>query len=320
MNIKLSKAGKLSAFSKLRLSSTEKIVNSSLLRKSSSDKLLVSNFFKSYYKGSNPASVLTYIPNINLTDLARNPQAYVKRKLKIAERIVKGRTRDFSIRVIEDVVNGKRSNIEAHKYVNDMNEGVQRLIDENTPVLDLPEAKDFNGNPLRHYVRLYVKKGNEEYEFLDGHAIIKISEQKNILRTKVQGRDLTRKEYISGGDYEIQINGKIVSPYPDVYPTAEVDTLKKILKHNDIVHCQSPFFNVFEIPTILVLGYDFPQTQGASNVQEYSITAVYEKTIEALKFETRNLNEILSAREAIQSEIEERERILQLNNETINSN
>ena len=108
--------------------------------------------------------------------------------------------------------------------------------------------------------------------------------------------------------------------YPDVYPTAEVVTLKKILKHNDIVHCQSPFFNVFEIPTILVLGYDFPQTQGASNVQEYSITAVYEKTIEALKFETRNLNEILSAREAIQSEIEERERILQLNNETINSN
>ena len=130
---------------------------------------------------------------------------------------------------------------------------------------------------------------------------------------------MTRKEYISGGDYNINISGKIVSPYPDVYPTAEVVALKNILKHKDIVHCESPFLNIFEIPTIIVLSYDFPSREGFSNVQEYSITAVYEKTLEALKYETRNVNDLLSAKEAMQKEIEERERLLEIDKNAINN-
>ena len=117
----------------------------------------------------------------------------------------------------------------------------------------------------------------ENYTFFDGHAIIKISERKNILLTKVQSRDLTRKEYISGGDYNITISGKIVSPYQDVYPTKEVMDLIKILKHKDVITCQSPYLDMFEISTILILSYDLPQAIGFSNVQNYTINAVFER-------------------------------------------
>ncbi|MCO7113858.1 DUF6046 domain-containing protein [Bacteroides uniformis] len=58
--------------------------------------------------------------------------------------------------------------------------------------------------------------------FVDLGPQVQVSSRNNILLTRVQGRDYTRKEYISGGDLEITINGKITSKYPDVYPEAEV--------------------------------------------------------------------------------------------------
>ena len=152
---------------------------------------------------------------------------------------------------------------------------------------------------------------------MDGHAVVKISEAKNILMTKVQGRDLTRKEYISEGDYNITISGKIVSDYPDVYPTKEVVGLRNILKHKDVIECHSPFLNIFEVYTILVTDYSIPQNEEYSNVQDYSITAVYEKPIEALKYESRNVSQILSAKEEMQKAIEANSSIYKIDETTM---
>lgn len=279
---------------------------------------IVGNVKKHLYLGKDPSSILTYIPNINLTDLIRNPKEYGKRKVKILERVVRGRGKNMIIRIMDDVLN-KKEEFKIRDYVQDRDDNLKQLIEENTPVLNDPSVTDLGGNALRHYLRLYAKNDQGEFEFIDGHAIIKLSETKNILMTKVEGRDLTRKEYISGGDYMITITGKIASPYPDVYPTEDVVKLRNILKHKDVIFCESPFLNIFEIPTLIVLSYDFPLRAGFSNVQEYTINAVYEKTLEALKYETRNVNEILSAKEIMQKEIEEREQLLEIDKNSINN-
>ena len=39
------------------------------------------------YKGKDPSSLLTYIPKINIIDLARNPEAYIKKKARIVEQL-----------------------------------------------------------------------------------------------------------------------------------------------------------------------------------------------------------------------------------------
>lgn len=57
-----------------------------------------------------------------------------------------------------------------------------------------------------------------EVEFIDLQPMVQVSSKNNIVMTQVQGRDFTRKEFISGGDLEVSINGKITSKYPDVYP------------------------------------------------------------------------------------------------------
>ena len=61
--------------------------------------------------------------------------------------------------------------------------------------------------------------------FLDLGAIVQVQSSNNLVLTKVQGRDYSRKELISGGDINFTVTGKIVSNYPDVYPYAEVSNL-----------------------------------------------------------------------------------------------
>lgn len=265
------------------------------------------------YKGKNPSSLLTYIPRINLIDLARNPEAYIKKKARIIERIVKWRTKQAAMRLADELINGKPSNsIKIEGDLKSINDARIKLVDANTPVIE-SGLQTFVGEKIRHYLQLEA----DGRKFVDAHAILKVNENKNILMTKVQGRDLTRKEYISGGDYMISITGKIVSPYQDVYPTEEVTKLLKILKHKGVIKCRSPFLDIFEVSTMIVLSYDFPQSAGFSNVQTYTINAVYEKSIEAIKYDDAQRKKILEAKAALDELIAQREGLLEANEETI---
>lgn len=265
------------------------------------------------YKGKDPSSLLTYIPKINLIDLARNPEAYIKRKARIVERIVKWRTKQAAMRIVDELINGKPSNnIKVEGDLKSINDARIKLVDANTPVLE-SGLQTFAGEKIRHYLQLEA----EELKFVDAHAILKVNENKNILMTKVQGRDLSRKEYISGGDYMISITGKIVSPYQDVYPTEEVSNLLKILRHRGVIKCRSPFLDIFEISTMIVLSYDFPQVIGFSNIQNYVINAVFEKSIEAIKYDDAQRKKILEAKAALDTLMAQREGMLETNEATI---
>lgn len=61
--------------------------------------------------------------------------------------------------------------------------------------------------------------------FVDLGPQVQVSSRNNILLTRVQGRDYTRKEYISGGDLEITINGKITSKSRTCIPRRKCPSL-----------------------------------------------------------------------------------------------
>lgn len=128
-------------------------------------------------------------------------------------------------------------------------------------------------------------KGMESEQFVDYHAVMKVSQKKNILLTVVQGRDKTRKEMISGGDYMVNVVGRVVSESKDKYPAVKVKKLIEILNKKEVIPCNSPFLEMFGITGLLVLDYDFPQTAGFHNVQEYSFSAVFENSIPAQVYE-----------------------------------
>ena len=106
-------------------------------------------------------------------------------------------------------------------------------------------------------------------------VLIEVSQRKNIVKTQLQGRDGTVKEYISDGDFDIVIRGIIVSEQPYDYPNDEVQTLFSFLKaKSHIETAGTNFLDFFGIDRIVVEDYSFPQREGFWNSQAFEIRAV----------------------------------------------
>ena len=112
-----------------------------------------------------------------------------------------------------------------------------------------------------------------EVAFVDLQPMVQVSSKNNIVMTQVQGRDYTRKEYISGGDLEITINGKITSKYPDVYPEAEVSKFLKLMQFKGVIDCDNTILRQFKIERLIVLNYSLPTTD-CRNIQPYTLSCV----------------------------------------------
>lgn len=109
--------------------------------------------------------------------------------------------------------------------------------------------------------------------FVDLQPMVQVNSKNNIVMTQVQGRDYTRKEYVSGGDLEISINGKITSKYADVYPEAEVSKFLKLMKFKGVLDCDNTVLRQFHIDKLIVLSYSLLATD-CRNVQAYTLSCV----------------------------------------------
>ena len=110
--------------------------------------------------------------------------------------------------------------------------------------------------------------------FLDLGAIVQAQSSNNLVLTKVQGRDYSRKELISGGDINFTVTGKIVSNYPDVYPYAEVSKFITLMQPKGVIQVFNLMFQQFNVTQILIKDFNMGQNEGFKNVQPYSFTCV----------------------------------------------
>ena len=118
--------------------------------------------------------------------------------------------------------------------------------------------------------------------FVDLQPMVQVSSKNNVLLTQVQGRDYSRKEFISGGDLEMTINGKITSKYPDVYPEAEVSKFLKLMQFKGVIECDNTILRQFNIDRLIVLNYSLPTTT-FRNIQPYTISCVAVEPSEAIE-------------------------------------
>lgn len=108
----------------------------------------------------------------------------------------------------------------------------------------------------------------------DNTAIVTIRNDRNVILTKVVGRDYSRKELVSNGDIEFSVTGHMSSNLPDVYPSGEIKKFIQIMRYKGIVEVNNQFLDQFGISKILIKGFDLPQKEGFKNVQDYTFTAV----------------------------------------------
>ena len=153
------------------------------------------------------------------------------------------------------------------------------------------------GRMVQDYIELNVPATGQYYDqkagelvdnasfgaslFVDLQPQVQVSSKNNVVLTTVQGRDFTRKELVSGGDYEITINGKITSKYPDVYPEAEVSKFLKLMQYRGVLTCENTILRQFNITQLIVLNYSLGTTD-YRNIQPYSLTCVAVEPSEAV--------------------------------------
>ena len=108
-----------------------------------------------------------------------------------------------------------------------------------------------------------------------------VTQAKKIIKTEIQGRDGTVKEYIGMDDYQVTINGIIVGENR-VYPKSVVLQLKAVLDAPVPVPVVSDFLNNLGVFNIVVNDYAFPQVAGGQSKQDFSINAISDTPVEIL--------------------------------------
>ncbi|UWY28800.1 DUF6046 domain-containing protein [Flavobacterium sp. TR2] len=142
-----------------------------------------------------------------------------------------------------------------------------------------PASLDFKFEGSEHYgvptlTSLAFQYKGKRIEFVE--CIATVNMERNIVTTPMEGRDGTIKEYISEGDYTIQIDGAVTN-YSETdpeksrdYPVEKLQELLSFLKIKDSLEVQSDYLTLFGIKSVVVKSYGMLQ-ETHSNRQAFQL-------------------------------------------------
>ena len=128
------------------------------------------------------------------------------------------------------------------------------------------------------------EKGNEliKYEGLRiDTALIDVALEKQIVRTAIQGRKGTVKEFISDGDYLITVRALLVSPNTSLSPESAIRRLNTLFTVPDSLAVKSDFLQLFSVYRIVVDKPTFKQVQSFPNMIAVEFTAYSDNDLES---------------------------------------
>ena len=132
----------------------------------------------------------------------------------------------------------------------------------------------------RDYTDIYGK--TQTYPSLEIQTVLfGVTQSKNVIKTAINGLDGTVKEYISQGDYVVNIQGVLVGGN-GIYPRQAMNDLIQICQASEPIEVESWFLQSLGIYQIVIEGYDFPQEAGKYSTQSFSINAVSDRPIELI--------------------------------------
>lgn len=110
-------------------------------------------------------------------------------------------------------------------------------------------------------------------------VLIQLNRPKIIEKTEVQGRTGTVKEYITDGDYVVQVDG-IIDGKNGNYPIDEVAALRKMIDAPIPIDVSSVHLLNLGIVSLVLTDHSFPQEQGSYSSQAFSLTFLSDIPIE----------------------------------------
>ena len=110
-------------------------------------------------------------------------------------------------------------------------------------------------------------------------VLIGVGQSKKIVKTEIQGRNGTVKEYIGDSDYDISINGVITGTHKR-HPREEVAALKRMLDAKVPISVSCPYLQNLGIMDIIIESYSLNQSEGGYAYQTFTINAVSDEPVE----------------------------------------
>lgn len=143
---------------------------------------------------------------------------------------------------------------------------------------------DYFKGSLPIYMPVMLQRfGDIQDDLLLDHAIVDARLVKNVVRTAVQGKDGTVKEYISASDWEVEIRG-LVAQREFGYPKDQVDLLRQYIVPGESIGVINTALNALKIYELVILEVNLPHTPHL-NCARYEISAVsndpYELTLKS---------------------------------------
>lgn len=108
----------------------------------------------------------------------------------------------------------------------------------------------------------------------DTTALVQLNTDKNIVISKVQGRDYSRKELVSNGDLKFTISGQITSGKPDIYPAEEMKKFYKVMQYKGVVAVNNQVINELGIKYLVITDFNVSPKSGYKSLQPYTFQAI----------------------------------------------
>jgi hypothetical protein len=150
---------------------------------------------------------------------------------------------------------------------------------------DAPLYSSSIGNPVFSNFNVqagsYTKNG-QNFSFDEikiDVALFEVNYPKNIITTPIQGRDGTVKEYISDGDFQVNIRGILFAPN-NTFPLDDFVALIKVAKAPVPLKINSWYLEKFGIYNLVVTEASFRQEPGKFSQQFFEISAISDTPIE----------------------------------------
>lgn len=112
-------------------------------------------------------------------------------------------------------------------------------------------------------------------------ALIEINQTKNIVKTSISGMNGTVKEYMSNGDFIVNLKGVIVGDIANQRPDKnDLNALVAFLNAPLTLPISCSFCEEFKINSVVVESYKFGQREGARNIIDIEINMISDSAIE----------------------------------------
>lgn len=150
-------------------------------------------------------------------------------------------------------------------------DGHGKPITTNSVRSPLTDRKEWEG---RYALCVLTIENAAKEKLTIDNAIVSVSQQKQIVTTQVVGRRGTVKEYISDGDYAVNISVGVqpADGVSDEYPSDGVRELRRFLTEAETLKVQSAFLDLWDITRIVVKSFNATQATD-SNYQLVQISA-----------------------------------------------